>query len=84
MLNNAPPSVSRPPCEGVFTAATGAVVALSNFRDEEAKVDLQAELPAGTQFLEVFGNRRYGQDIGDLSKLGLDGWGYRWLRLRSS
>jgi maltose alpha-D-glucosyltransferase/alpha-amylase len=66
-----------------FTAATGAVVALSNFRDEEAKVDLRAELPAGTQFLEVFGNRRYGQNIGDLSKLDLDGWGYRWLRFRS-
>jgi maltose alpha-D-glucosyltransferase / alpha-amylase len=65
-----------------FTAGSGTVIALSNLRDEATKVDLRAEVPPGARLLEVFGNRRYGQDLDDLSGLDLDGWGYRWLRER--
>ena len=50
-----------------FAAASGTVIALSNLRDEPAKVDLRAELPPGTALVEVFGNRRYGQNFDDLS-----------------
>ena len=32
--------------------------------------------------LEVFANRRYDRAPADLSALELDGWGYRWLRVR--
>ena len=69
------PCVSMPP--------SGTVVALSNLRDEPVQVDLQPELPPGTRLLEVFANRRYRQNVDDLSKLDLDGWGYRWLQVRT-
>jgi maltose alpha-D-glucosyltransferase / alpha-amylase len=65
-----------------FSAPNGSVIALSNLGGGAASVDLRAELPAGARLLEVFGNRRYGHNFDDLSKLDLDGWGYRWLRLR--
>ena len=65
-----------------FSAASGTVIAVSNLGEGPANVDLRAELPPGARLLEVFGNRRYGHNVDDLSELDLDGWGYRWLRLR--
>ncbi len=65
-----------------YSAPTGTVIALSNLGEESATVDLRAELPPDARLLEVFGNRRYGHNFDDLSALELDGWGYRWLRLR--
>ena len=64
-----------------FAAPSGAVIAVSNLVDEPVAVDLQAELAPGARLLEVFANRRYGSPD-DLSKIELDGFGYRWLRLR--
>ncbi len=65
-----------------FSAATGTVVAVSNLADEPCTVDLGPELPEGTRLLEVFANRQYGQSPADQSRLELDGFGYRWLRVR--
>jgi maltose alpha-D-glucosyltransferase/alpha-amylase len=63
-----------------FDAATGAFVTLTNLRDKACTVDLAAEIDAGELF-EVFGNRP-GADVVDASSVPLDGWGYRWFRLR--
>ena len=31
--------------------------------------------------MDVFGNRRYDPAAPELSRVDLDGWGYRWIRL---
>jgi maltose alpha-D-glucosyltransferase / alpha-amylase len=65
-----------------FEAPSGTVVALSNLRDEPCQIDLGQELPPDTRLLEMFANRRYQQNVDNLATLELDGWGYRWLRVR--
>ena len=60
--------------------ATGTTIALSNLADEPETVDLSPEIGTTVGLLEMFDNRRYGRRPFDVSKLELDGWGYRWLR----
>ena len=60
--------------------ATGTTIALSNLADEPETVDLSPEIGTSVGLLEMFANRRYGSRPFDVSKLELDGWGYRWLR----
>ena len=60
--------------------ATGTTIALSNLADEPETVDLSPEIGTTVGLLEMFANRRYGRRPFDVSRLELDGWGYRWLR----
>jgi maltose alpha-D-glucosyltransferase/alpha-amylase len=65
-----------------YDGVTGAVVAISNLLDEACTVDLSAEADGRfDRVVEIFANRDYGIRPSDVSKLELDGWGYRWLRL---
>lgn len=63
-------------------APSGAVVFLHNLGDEPTRVRLpeQPEEKEGHHPVEVFGNREY--DAADMRDLELDGYGFRWLRLR--
>jgi maltose alpha-D-glucosyltransferase/alpha-amylase len=63
-----------------YDAPTGAVVTLTNLRDDARVVDLSREIGDDARFLDVFANRRY-DGAPDIAKVECDGWGYRWLRL---
>jgi maltose alpha-D-glucosyltransferase/alpha-amylase len=65
-----------------YQGPTGRVVALSNLADEECTIDLAPELGDETRFVEVFANRRYDHEVAGAKELPLDGFGYRWLRVR--
>lgn len=67
----------------------GTMVALTNLADEPATVDLSAQLDglpgpnaAAGEPVETFADGDYGGTHPDLAKLRLEGYGYRWIRLR--
>jgi maltose alpha-D-glucosyltransferase/alpha-amylase len=60
---------------------TGSMVAVTNLRDEPCTIDLSPQDGITTAPLDVFANRRYEPVPADLSRVDLDGWGYRWIRL---
>jgi maltose alpha-D-glucosyltransferase/alpha-amylase len=62
------------------TAASGSVVFLHNLRDRPVRVCVEPQPDEDGNPIEVFGNRAY--DEVDLRNLELDGYGYRWIRLR--
>jgi maltose alpha-D-glucosyltransferase/alpha-amylase len=61
-------------------APSGAVVFVHNLADRPAKVALPRHIECDDGPLEVFGDREY--DGLDLRELEVDGYGYRWIRLR--
>jgi maltose alpha-D-glucosyltransferase/alpha-amylase len=65
----------------LYSGSTGGVVAVSNLGTRKCEIDLTPELPEGVGLVEVFANRRYGDESGWPGPLALDGRGYRWLRL---
>ncbi len=68
-----------------YEAPSGVMLALTNLADESCVIDLSdqvGELPDAPT--EVFGDGDYGDPRPDPSKLELNGYGYRWIRLRQS
>jgi maltose alpha-D-glucosyltransferase / alpha-amylase len=64
-----------------FDAPEGAVLLLHNLADRAVTIDLSA-VDAGPQTYEVFSDAAYEPLRRDVSAVPLNGWGYRWLRLR--
>ena len=64
-----------------FDGAEGSIVLLHNLADRDVTVDLGA-VPAGPETYEVFSDAGYGPLGRRLTGLRLNGWGYRWIRLR--
>jgi maltose alpha-D-glucosyltransferase / alpha-amylase len=64
-----------------FDDAEGSIVLLHNLADREVTVDLSAVRP-GPGTYEVFSDAGYGPLDRRLKGLRLNGWGYRWIRLR--
>ena len=68
-----------------YEAPSGVMLALTNLADESCTVDLAeqlSDLPEPPT--EVFGDGDYGDPRPDPSKLELNGYGYRWIRLGQS
>jgi maltose alpha-D-glucosyltransferase/alpha-amylase len=65
-----------------FDAPEGSIVFLHNLADRPARLSLPAQPDEDGQPVEVFSDREY-PDL-DLRDLQLDGYGYRWIRLRRS
>jgi maltose alpha-D-glucosyltransferase/alpha-amylase len=68
-----------------YEASTGVMLALTNLADHPCVVDLAdqlGELPAAP--MEVLSDGDYGDAHPDPSKLELNGYGYRWIRLQQS
>jgi maltose alpha-D-glucosyltransferase/alpha-amylase len=67
-----------------YEAPTGVMLALTNLADQACSVDLDTQGHRDDTPVEVFANRDYG-DVGpELRGIDLDGYGYRWIRLRRS
>jgi maltose alpha-D-glucosyltransferase/alpha-amylase len=64
-----------------FDAPEGAILLLHNLAATPVVLDLSA-VEVGKNPDEVFANAAYEPLTRDLSQVALDGWGYRWLRLR--
>jgi maltose alpha-D-glucosyltransferase/alpha-amylase len=64
-----------------FDAPEGSILLLHNLADTPATVDLDS-VKAGPQVYEVFGDAPYEPLGRTLGGLRLNGWGYRWIRLR--
>jgi maltose alpha-D-glucosyltransferase/alpha-amylase len=68
-----------------YEAPSGVMLALTNLVDQPCVIDLAdqvGELPDAPT--EIFGDGDYGDPRPDPSKLELNGYGYRWIRLRQS
>jgi maltose alpha-D-glucosyltransferase/alpha-amylase len=61
-------------------APSGAIVFVHNLADQAARVGLPEQPDEDGQPVEVFSDREYPEP--DLRDLELDGYGYRWIRLR--
>jgi maltose alpha-D-glucosyltransferase/alpha-amylase len=61
-------------------APNGVVVFVHNLADQPARVCLPEQPDEDNQPVEVFSDREY--DDPDLRDLEVDGYGYRWIRLR--
>jgi len=64
-----------------FDAPQGAILLLHNLADRPATVDLP-DLALTSEAYEVFGDAEYPPFGRRLVGLPLNGWGYRWIRLR--
>jgi maltose alpha-D-glucosyltransferase/alpha-amylase len=64
-----------------YEGSSGRLVSVTNLSHRRATVDLSPEVDRVDRLIDVFGNRRY-QPLSDLSTIEVDGYGYRWLRLR--
>ena len=68
-----------------YEAPSGVMLALTNLADEPCVVDLADQLgDLPDPPTEVFGDGDYGDPSPDPSKLELNGYGYRWIRLKQS
>jgi maltose alpha-D-glucosyltransferase/alpha-amylase len=72
-----------------FDAPEGAILLLHNLADTGVTLDLSGlDLGSGMSGAkppyEVFADDRYEQPAKNLGNLELNGWGYRWIRLRRS
>ena len=65
------------------TAPAGTMVFLHNLTDEPCTVDLSSLAGEADELDEVFADQDYGPLAGS-KDLELDGYGYRWIRLRRS
>jgi maltose alpha-D-glucosyltransferase/alpha-amylase len=61
-------------------ASSGSVVFLHNLSNAAARVQLPVQRDGHGKPVEVFSNREYAEP--DLENLEIDGYGYRWIRLR--
>jgi maltose alpha-D-glucosyltransferase / alpha-amylase len=61
-------------------ASSGSVVFLHNLTDEPAKDQLPQQVASAAQPVELFSDREYANL--DLRELEVDGYGFRWIRLR--
>nr|WP_134007554.1 hypothetical protein [Streptomyces sp. 846.5] len=70
-----------PACVVVHRADSpaGALLFVHNLADHEVTLDLGPLISTGTDFGEVFGDRRYQEPEPDLNALELGG--FRWIRL---
>lgn len=66
-----------------FDAPEGAILLLHNLADTPVTLDLSG-LDAGKRPYEVFADGQYEPPAKNLGRLELNGWGYRWIRLRRS
>ena len=64
-----------------FTAPGGVLLLLHNLRDEPVTLDLGRQ-PDQEEPVEVFADDAYEPPGDELSGLALNGYGYRWIRLR--
>jgi maltose alpha-D-glucosyltransferase / alpha-amylase len=64
-----------------FDAPEGAILLVHNLADTPATLDLSG-VDSGPSPYEVFGDADYGPLAARLSAIELNGWGYRWIRLR--
>jgi maltose alpha-D-glucosyltransferase/alpha-amylase len=64
-----------------FQAPEGSILLLHNLADTRVVLDLSAA-DVSKQAYEVFSDAPYEPLPGDLSQFRLNGWGYRWIRLR--
>jgi maltose alpha-D-glucosyltransferase/alpha-amylase len=64
-----------------FDAPEGSILLLHNLADRAVTIDLDG-LDASDQTYEVFADAEYEPVGRRLTGLPLNGWGYRWLRLR--
>jgi maltose alpha-D-glucosyltransferase/alpha-amylase len=62
-------------------AESGTMLFVHNLSTEPAAVDLSSLYDEADHPNEVLANRRY-DDVGELDALDIDGYGYRWIRLR--
>jgi maltose alpha-D-glucosyltransferase/alpha-amylase len=67
-----------------FDAPEGSIVLLHNLSDTQVTVELDGIADRTCRPLEVFSDSDYGASQVDLTRLSLNGWGYRWIRLRRS
>ena len=68
-----------------YEAPTGIMLAVTNLAGEHASLDLSGQLEdVDDEPVEVFADTDYSGTHPDLAKLELDGYGYRWIRLRRS
>jgi maltose alpha-D-glucosyltransferase/alpha-amylase len=65
-------------------APGGVVLALTNLADTACTVDLGEQPGQEGEPVEVFANREYEPAKSDLNGVELDGYGYRWIRLRET
>jgi maltose alpha-D-glucosyltransferase/alpha-amylase len=63
-------------------APGGSIVFLHNLADRPARISLPPQADEDGQPVEVFSDREY--PVPDLRGLEVDGYGYRWIRLRRS
>jgi maltose alpha-D-glucosyltransferase/alpha-amylase len=63
-------------------APSGSIVFLHNLADRPARISLPPQPDEDGQPVEVFSDREYPEP--DLRDLHIDGYGYRWIRLRRS
>lgn len=63
-------------------APGGTMLALTNLADEPVRVDLGRQPSQEGSVVEVFADGTYEAPSEDLTGIELDGYGYRWLRLR--
>jgi maltose alpha-D-glucosyltransferase/alpha-amylase len=66
-----------------FDAPEGAILLLHNLADHDETVDLSS-VDVGADAYDIFADRDYPPVDDDLRRVGLSGWGYRWVRLRRS
>jgi len=64
-----------------FDAGEGSILLVHNLADRAVTLDLRA-VPSGPETYEVFGDAAYEPLGRRLTALPLNGWGYRWIRLR--
>ncbi|MBV9822348.1 MAG: alpha-glucosidase C-terminal domain-containing protein, partial [Actinobacteria bacterium] len=79
-------ALPRPVLAHRYDAPEGTILLLHNLADEPVTVDLsKTGLPAargGKKPYEVFSDARYDALTPNLAGLRLNGYGYRWIRLR--
>lgn len=67
-----------------FDAPEGSIVLLHNLADEVVTVDLGKLDGTAARPWEIFADAQYPEPTARLQGLELNGWGYRWIRLRRS
>ncbi len=68
-----------------YEAPSGVMLALTNLADRRCVIDLGDQLgDLPTPPTEIFGDADYDDPRPDLSKLALNAYGYRWIRLHQS
>ena len=67
-----------------YDAPGGVMLAVTNLGPDDRTVDLGPQDGSDGDPMEVFANRAYAPPAAALENLELDGFGYRWLRLRET